>query len=326
MFCDRCGAGLPASSKFCPQCGSALAAVPSHTVVSPAPPVRLPSQQAANAATNACPHCDLPNLFDTDTCVCGYVFRFRARPPATPSLNSRPGWRSPARLAKWVVALLLICALLDGVAVLSTMSQIELLERAQRGQFVDNAAATANDSRQAFVGGVQLIALLVTAVCFLKWLHVAYKNLPAISKWKPTFTPGWAIGSWFTPVLFFFRPYQIVRETWWVSSHPTEADTAAPDFTPAAPAVIKAWWAVYLVSHFVGQATFRMGMNAETLPALMAMSQLQIAADLIGILSAGLALQVVRLISASQDNAAKARLSMVPDDNVAGFESHAELN
>ncbi len=198
---------------------------------------------------------------------------------------------------------------MDGVAVLSTMAEVDLLERVQRGEVIDSASATANDSRQQFVGSVQVILYLVTAILFLQWTSIVYKNLTAISVRKPSFTPGWAIGSWFVPFLNLVRPYQIIRETWWVSSFPTEADNAGPTFTPTAPVAIKSWWAVYLLSGFLGQAIFRMTQNAETLPALLTVSQLQIASDVIGILSAGLALKVVRIVSVSQDNAAGAPVS-----------------
>jgi len=208
-------------------------------------------------------------------------------------------------VARWLVILLVAGAVIDGVAILSTVSQVDLLERAQRGETMADGAASANDLRQQFIGAVQFIVCVATVVLFLRWISRAYRNLGALSSRKLSFTPGWAIGAWFVPFLNLVRPFQIVRETWWISSAPSDAERSAPAFSPSAPAVIKWWWAVYLVSGFLGQEVLRTSLSAKSVPDLLSSSYLSIAADSIGIPSALLAIQVVRLISTRQNTAAQ---------------------
>lgn len=59
--------------------------------------------------------------------------------------------------------------------------------------------------------------LLVLAI-LITWLWRATKNLKPRSavKWGP----GWAIGGWFTPIGFFFIPYQVVRDAWHLKRAP----------------------------------------------------------------------------------------------------------
>lgn len=157
-------------------------------------------------------------------------------------------------------------AVLHVVAVRSTMSQVGLLMQAQQDAPVAEDAASANNSRQLVIGIGQAVVYLATIVLFLCWIGRAYRNVGALSTRKSRFAPGWAVGSWFVPFLNLVRPYQIVRETWWVSSSPSDADRAEPGCTPKAPAIVKWWWAVFLISGSFGQMVSRKALSATTCP------------------------------------------------------------
>lgn len=66
---------------------------------------------------------------------------------------------------------------------------------------------------------IRLLLYFATGVCFLAWLHRAYGNLRSLGARQLDSSPGWAVVSFFIPILNLFRPYQIVRETW-RHSHP----------------------------------------------------------------------------------------------------------
>lgn len=145
----------------------------------------------------------------------------------------------------------------------------------------------------------------MAVICFLRWVNRAYLNLPALSGRQLTFSAGWAIGSWFVPFLNLVRPFQIVREIWWVSSSPAEAARAAAHFKPATPAFIGWWWAIYLLSGFIGNMVFRMAMRAETIPQLLELSYAMLFADIVSVVAAVLAIVLVHRISKAQERAAR---------------------
>jgi len=154
---------------------------------------------------------------------------------------------------------------------------------------------------------LQIGVFLPTAVLFVVWIWRSYRNLEVLSRWTPRHGSGWAIGSWFTPFLNLVRPYQIVRETWWVSANPDLADDAPSGYTPPGSALLGLWWAAWLVSNFCGQASFRLSLRTTNPSELLTASYAGLLANATSILAAVFVLAVVGSISSRQQSAARAR-------------------
>jgi hypothetical protein len=60
---------------------------------------------------------------------------------------------------------------------------------------------------------LELLLVVATVVVFLIWFYLARKNA-GLSGWRQRRAPGWAIGSWFLPPVFFWFPYQIMADIW----------------------------------------------------------------------------------------------------------------
>lgn len=104
--------------------------------------------------------------------------------------------------------------LADLVMLGSSYAQYKLLERVAAREVVLDAEIQANDSRQLAVGGLHFLVFFVTAIIFMTWFHRAYANLEPLGNPSLTFTPGWAVGCWFVPILNLYRPLQIAQEIW----------------------------------------------------------------------------------------------------------------
>jgi len=52
------------------------------------------------------------------------------------------------------------------------------------------------------------------AVAFLVWVHRVVKNLPALGAHHMSYTPGWAVASFFIPIVCLYAPYQAIQEAW----------------------------------------------------------------------------------------------------------------
>lgn len=216
--------------------------------------------------------------------------------------QSVPSFAPADGAARWTKGLLVATLVLSAVGIVSGLLQIELLSRAATGGISD-AEAAANDSRQQLVGVLQVLVYVGTALAFLVWLHRVHRNLAPLGGRELKYTPGWAVGGFFVPFLNLVRPVQVMREVWH-GSDPAGAERDTSSDGPSirnqlgTPKLVGWWWALFLISAFMGNITMRMGFaDNPTLDQLQALSALLVLSDLIEIPSAVIALLLVGQIT-----------------------------
>jgi hypothetical protein len=148
-----------------------------------------------------------------------------------------------------------------------------------------------------FIGLMMLPAFVATAIAFCMFINRANKNVRALGAVGMEFTPGWAVGWFFIPLANLWKPFQAVREIYQASD--PNADAVNWKLTPTAP-LLGWWWAMWLLSNFVGQIELRMTLSA---PEGLAKTTLVIAivGSVLNLLSAMLAISLVRAIHARQE-------------------------
>lgn len=136
--------------------------------------------------------------------------------------------------------------------------------------------------------GVVLLLIpvnILAIVFFLQWFRRAYYNLWKIGQ-RPDYTDGWAVGSWFIPVLNLFRPYAIMKEIWY--------DTGAtPSATTDSRTVLRWWWTAYLVHVFSNSLANTAMKKAETMPQILGAIPFSLFSDMADIASAALTVLVI---------------------------------
>jgi hypothetical protein len=147
---------------------------------------------------------------------------------------------------------------------------------------------------------LEIVILVLTAVFFLMWLYRTYQNLPALKARNLGYTPGWAVGYWFIPIINLFRPFQVVREIW------NESD---PDFDPelgflsnsmGTPAIISWWWAFWILSRIGGNVSNSLADNERAIKD-GSFGFAVIFASVLSVAAAVLAIQIVRNITQRQE-------------------------
>lgn len=198
-------------------------------------------------------------------------------PPASPahrsSLNElyRPyqSARGKATLAVWATVIALI---LQVLTLGSCYLQLRLLEGGKNGAGIEQAAADANDARQNAFQVALVISVLASLVTFLIWVYAAHANLHALGYRDIEFTPGWAVGWFFVPLLNLFKPYQVVSEIW-RGSDPASLLKAIPSGT----ALISWWWGFRVCSGILERVSQAIVKNADTLDDFIGITWLSIA-------------------------------------------------
>lgn len=139
-----------------------------------------------------------------------------------------------------------------------------------------------------FQAGVVLLHLpvaILAIVFFLQWFRRAYYNLGRIGR-HPDHTDGWAVGSWFIPVLNLYRPYSIMKEIW----YDTGATSAGATDSRT---VLRWWWTAYLVHAFSSSLANSTMRKAETMPQILGALPFTMFSDLADIASAALTILVI---------------------------------
>jgi hypothetical protein len=210
--------------------------------------------------------------------------------------------------AKAAVIALVAVALLDVVAVWSDWDRYDLLGRIISGGNYTIDEANASDNRETAIGLLQLLALIVGAVFFIRWFLDAYRNVRTLGG-ERDHTEKWAGWAWFVPFLNLWRPKQIANEIWRASDpeHPNQFPSSA---TPVW-GVLTLWWVFWLASNFASNVATRLAFNDDTAESLRNSTIAYLVGDSIDIVAAVLAIVVIQSITARQNERAAKRAMAV---------------
>ncbi len=135
----------------------------------------------------------------------------------------------------------------DILSIGSDLLEIRLMNQLIDGEDVSLDSLDFDDYRQTGVGLVVVVAYVFSIVLFIRWFHRAYSNLPALGT-SLRFRPGWAIGGWFVPIMWYWRPKQIANDIW-RGSNPSERSLQFPSSDVVG--LIGVWWAAWIIDGIV---------------------------------------------------------------------------
>jgi hypothetical protein len=190
----------------------------------------------------------------------------------------------PSRLTKLLQQLLWISV---AVACIALIDDVVEFVQVQAGQMTPDQVAT-NDPIQGIIGLLQSGLGIVTGITFLKWIYRAYKNIQGFGAEGLRFSPGWAVGYYFIPILSLIRPVQVMSEIWRASDDPKNWPRRSGSW------LIVSWWALFLIYTGVTQVSLEIALQASTNDQWTLAAVLAIAGDLFSI---PLSIAALRLVT-----------------------------
>jgi Domain of unknown function (DUF4328) len=106
---------------------------------------------------------------------------------------------------------------------------------------------TALDIVTGLVALAYLPIIFAWNICFLIAVYRLAANSHAIGVRRPETSPGFAVGSYFIPILNLFKPYQVMKEFYDVCRAKTGS-------------LLGLWWAAHIISAILTQISFRLAM------------------------------------------------------------------
>ncbi len=210
-------------------------------------------------------------------------------------------YRPAKSRANWATFFLAVFGLIAIASIISTIAEIGLLQRINSGEFVSDAEAVSNDNRQRAIGLLYSTAFVAAAIAFLVWIRRASDNLARLGVREQRFSPGWAVGWWFIPFAWLFRPYQVMKEIW-KGSYP-EIDAKNPDAWTDSPTsrLLGPWWGAWLLSLWAANSLSVLFSSDATVSDLIVSGYRSVASDAIGTVALVLVVILMRRITSNQD-------------------------
>ena len=163
----------------------------------------------------------------------------------------------PAPLARVVVIALWVDLAMSAVYGLSSLLSVADIAAADPTAPKDTPLP--ND---LLVGGVAMLMLATSAVAgflILKWIYRVNRNAHSMVRGL-SISPPWAVGWFFVPIAYLWKPYQAMRDTWRASARRASGIRGEP-----IPSMLRWWWGLWLASSILGSVSFRVYMSAQTL-------------------------------------------------------------
>ena len=212
-------------------------------------------------------------------------------------------WDNSKR-AKNLIIIFWILTGLTLIAIIFEYFELQLLKNFQIGIYVDESEANTSDLRQGIIEIVQIGVYIASIVLFLSWFRRAYGNLHRVGityiKHKETV----AVWTWFVPIVWFFRPVQIMNEIW------TEIQEKIKKFDhtyvkKSGGLLIGLWWTLFIISNFIGRYVFKAELKQETVEQLIESSEIILISDILKVTEALLVILIVCQLSKMETKLAK---------------------
>lgn len=204
----------------------------------------------------------------------------------TRSNEIRPNDRraSLAQTLIWSVMILNI------ISIYSSYLQYNLLVDLQNNEGISDSIINTNDTREQYIAIVYLIVYIISGFTFIQWFRRAYYNLNLRINCENT--EGWASWSWFVPIISIFRPYQIMKEMndKTIGLLKSNASNIITDNSQ----LIGIWWAIWVLSNYLGKIIFKYSFKADTIENLINLTLTDIVLSFIGIPLAIITVQIIK--------------------------------
>jgi len=300
--CSWCGTLNSTSDNVCSKCGAVFSSIQQAAAIPDAEPaVAVPSQP------------EITNGSDQDAVLAvvdSSVFdKISSEAMKGVGLGLGPTFVSAYSISLVVAGCLSVFILISLAGAFVDFSLVQLLSKTS---VTRTAPAGVNESQiLALVIRFLLTGLaLVTGIFFLIWIYRSHKNLRVFGAIELKYSPGWAVGGFFVPLLNLFRPYQVIAEIWKASAKGASRGGGTNWKFEQIPVYFSLWWGLWLLSGFLDFFSAFMIFGGGQSNQQLVASRYRLVYDVVSIACAALAIAVVLRITARQETTNRANSAM----------------
>ncbi len=168
--------------------------------------------------------------------------------------------------------------------------------------FSDDSALlimTSEDNFSILMNICFIFSYTICVITFILWFRRAYYNLHQKST-SPSYSEGWAAGSWFVPFINLYRPYKIMKDLYQITAEKiSEAGLALEK--PLHTRLVGWWWASWIAANLLTRINEKAYQNnINTIDQLINYTSMDIFIDMIHITSMFIVIRMVKTYSAAE--------------------------
>lgn len=210
-------------------------------------------------------------------------------------------------LAQATTILLAACIVVDLIAIAGGYSHILAVAKEVTAP-LGGAAPEKYNSFEFMVLMIQIAVYFVTGLVFMIWVYRAFRNLPSLGVHNPRFSPGWAVGWFFVPILNLVRPYEVMQALWrdsnpdvGISDRFFEQHKGRLETYSSKTRLIGLWWAFVIIAALAYRASAMITANSTKSADVVTGSWISLISDGLWIGAAAVLGLIVRGIEARQE-------------------------
>ncbi|NMH27953.1 DUF4328 domain-containing protein [Flavobacterium silvaticum] len=201
--------------------------------------------------------------------------------------------------ARIAIIMVWIVLTVQMASLVSAYFQYRLLINLQDSNYVSPDELSMNDLRERLIAVVFLILYLVSGITFIRWFRRAYFNLgQRVTVLE--YSDGWAAGSWFVPVLNFFRPFQMMREMYQETIDIFLNNKQLKE-VKLSTAFLGWWWFFWILNTILSQVANRTALSANTVEEFIFSTKADMISDIFMIPLSILAVKVISDYSEAEE-------------------------
>lgn len=201
--------------------------------------------------------------------------------------------------SKRAKTLIIIFGILTGltlIGLLTGYNELQILQKTKIGEYVSEQEANTSDLIQGIIGLVQFGIYIASVIAFLNWFRRAYGNLHRMGVDYLKHKESMAVWTWFIPIVWFYRPVQIMNEIW------TETQEKIKKFDSSyvlksGGLIIGSWWTLFIISNFIGRYVLKTAFKQDTIEQVIENSEVTMISDIMQVPEALLVILIVYKLS-----------------------------
>jgi hypothetical protein len=169
--------------------------------------------------------------------------------------NGKINFKIGRKSSSFTIGMLCISLFICFCNTLIGLFRILMLTKFERGNLLTSTEVFFAENLFSILLLGQIFVTLLTLIPFSIWIHRAYKNLISFGVKGLQYSPGWAVGYFYMPILNIVYPPKVAHEIW-NASDPLNLTGEVKNWVEVGKSkIVSTWWLFVLLTGIINNSS-----------------------------------------------------------------------